>query len=103
MEKDSIVKLSFEFALNIIAFSKVLEEAEKFITVKQILKSGTSIGASIWKAQQTESRHDFIHKIKIAVKKMKETEYWLLFLSDSSQLPVRTIMDGKITKYSKND
>jgi four helix bundle protein len=76
--KNVILDKSFEFALAIIGFSEQLESQKKYIIAKQILKSGTSIGANIREAQSCESRADFIHKLKVAAKEAKETEYWLL-------------------------
>ncbi len=79
MEKreNIIVELSLEFALQIIQYTEKLEEKRKFVISKQLLKSGTSIGANINEAQNAESRADFIHKLKISAKEANETEYWL--------------------------
>ena len=75
--KNEIPDLSLDFAKNIITFSELLESKRKFVISNQLLKSGTSIGASIFEAQSPQSRADFIHKLKIAAKEAKETEYWL--------------------------
>ncbi|MFH1001487.1 MAG: four helix bundle protein [Bacteroidota bacterium] len=82
-----IVDLSFEFSLSIIRFSEQLEEKQKFVISKQILRSGTSIGANIWESQNAESKIDFIHKLKIAAKETEETEYWLLLCQYSENYP----------------
>jgi four helix bundle protein len=82
-----IVDLTFQFALIIVEFSEVLEEQKKFIIGRQILKSGTSIGANVREAQNAESKSDFIHKIKIAAKEADETEYWLLLCKYSAHYP----------------
>lgn len=82
-----IVDLSFEFSLSIIRFSEQLEEKRKFVISKQILRSGTSIGANIWESQNAESKIDFIHKLKIAAKETEETEYWLLLCQYSENYP----------------
>jgi len=82
-----IVKLSLEFALDIIDFSELLEETKKFVIAKQLLKSGTSIGANIREAQNAESKADFIHKMKIAIKEADETEYWLTLCEMSKNYP----------------
>lgn len=77
-DKDNlIVKLSFNFAKEIIFFSEVLQENKKFIVANQLLRSGTSIGANIREAQNAESKQDFIHKFKVAAKEVDETIYWL--------------------------
>ena len=84
MEKRNIIlEKSFDFALSIIEFAEELENQKKFVIAKQILKSGTSIGANIREAQSCESRADFIHKLKISAKEADETEYWLLLCKHS--------------------
>jgi len=82
-----IVKLSFEFALDIIEFAELLESNRKFVIAKQLLKSGTSIGANVHEAQNAESKTDFIHKIKIAAKEADETGYWLSLCDFSKSYP----------------
>jgi four helix bundle protein len=79
--------LSFQFALDIIQYTELLEENKKFVLSKQLLRSGTSIGASIREAQSCESRPDFIHKFKVAAKEAEETEYWLLLCKHSRNYP----------------
>lgn len=74
--------LSFGFSLKIIRFTSLLEKEKKFVLARQLLRSGTSIGANIREAQNAESRADFIHKMKIAAKEADETEYWLLLLDN---------------------
>ena len=81
--KNLILELTLEFALNIIDFCEILEENKKFVIAKQLLKSGTSIGANVREAQSSESKADFIHKIKVAEKEAEETEYWLLLCKQS--------------------
>lgn len=88
MEKrNEIVEISFEFALRIIEFSEQLEEQRKYVIARQILKSGTSIGANIREAQSAESKADFIHKLKIAHKEAEETEYWLFLCEKAKTYP----------------
>ena len=88
MEKrNEILELSFEFALQIIAYCELLEESRKYVISRQLLKSGTSIGANIREAQNAESKLDFIHKLKIAAKEAEETEYWLLLCNKSASYP----------------
>jgi four helix bundle protein len=77
-KRNVILEKSFEFALSIIEFSEQLEIKKKYVLARQILKSGTSIGANISEAQSCESKVDFIHKLKIAAKEAEETKYWLL-------------------------
>lgn len=88
MEKrNEVLDLSFEFALQIIEFSELLEEKKKYVIAKQLLRSGTSPGANIREAQNASSRKDFIHKCIIALKEADETEYWLLLCSKSKNYP----------------
>jgi len=86
-KKNIIVDKSFQFALKIINFCELLEERKKNIVSRQLLKSGTSIGANIREAQNAESVDDFIHKLKIAAKEADETEYWLLICKESPTYP----------------
>ncbi|MEI7726211.1 MAG: four helix bundle protein [Bacteroidota bacterium] len=86
-KENLIVKLTLEFALDIISFSELLEENRKFVIARQLLKAGTSIGANIREAQNAESKPDFIHKMKIAAKEADETEYWLILCEMSKNYP----------------
>jgi len=72
MKENKILALSFEFALAIIAYCEELETCRKFVLANQLLKAGTSIGANIREAQNSESKADFIHKMKIAAKEADE-------------------------------
>lgn len=76
--RNEVLELSIEFSLEIIRFAEILENNKKFVVANQLLKAGTSIGANIFEAQSAESKADFIHKLKIADKEAKETQYWLL-------------------------
>ena len=80
--KNLIVDLTFEFALKIIKYEELLERNRKYVIARQLLRSGTSIGANVREAQNAESKADFIHKFKIAAKESDETEYWLLLVKD---------------------
>ena len=96
-----IVDLSFDFALRIISFSEKLEENKKYAIAKQIIRSGTSIGANISEAQNSESRADFIHKLKIAAKEAEETEYWLLLCKYSDAYPFNEELLNMIIEIKK--
>ncbi len=85
--KNEIVEISFEFAIKIIEFSELLEQNKKFVIARQVLKSGTSIGANVRESQGAESKADFIHKLKIAQKEAEETEYWLLLCEKAPTYP----------------
>ena len=69
------------FALRVIKLSRYLmEEKKEYILSKQILRSGTSIGANVREAQRAQSRKDFVAKLNIALKESYESEYWLELL-----------------------
>jgi len=86
--KDNILKTkSYKFALRMVKLFQYLSNDKKeFVLSKQILRSGTSIGANIEEAYQGESKADFIHKLAIANKEAFETHYWLRLLRDSNLL-----------------
>ena len=83
-----IVAKSYSFALEIIQLYKILVEKKEFVLSKQLLRSGTSIGANIHEAVASESKKDFIHKLGIAVKEARETSYWLNLLKDSQIISI---------------
>lgn len=87
----SIIKdKSFNFALEIIDIYKYLTITKKeFILSKQLLRSGTSIGANIKEALKGQSRKDFLSKMSIALKEAEETEYWIQLLIQSNYLDVK--------------
>jgi len=91
-----IVKLSLEFALDIIEYSELLEVHKRFVVANQLLKSGPSIGANVREAQNAESRFDFIHKMKIAAKEADETEYWLLLCELSKNYHKNKTLNEKL-------
>ncbi len=86
-KENVIVEKSFRFALKVIQYCELLEENKKFVISRQLLRSGTSIGANVPEAQNAESKPDFIHKIKLAGKEADETEYWLLLCKNSPSYP----------------
>ena len=85
---ESILKTkSFDFAVRIVRLSRsLMQENHEYVLSKQILRSGTSIGANIEEADQARSRKDFIHKPAIALKEATETNYWLRLLRESGSL-----------------
>lgn len=86
--KDNIiVKKSYSFALEIIkVYRFLINEKKEYVLSKQMLRSGTSVGANIHEAIASESKKDFIHKLGIAVKEARETSYWLNLLKDSDYI-----------------
>ena len=87
MKENVILRKSFEFSIQIVSYTDQLEQLRKYVFARQILKSGTSIGANIREAQNAESRADFIHKFKIALKEADELEYWLLLCNNCKGFP----------------
>lgn len=81
---DNILKQkSFAFVLEIVKICRELQTEKEFILSKQLLRSGTAIGALVEEANQAESKTDFIHKLSIANKEANETQYWIRLLIDS--------------------
>jgi len=82
MKEDNIVlSKSFDFAIRIVNLYKFLIDSKReFVMSKQILRSGTSIGANVRESQSAESKADFIHKLSVALKEVDETSYWLELL-----------------------
>lgn len=83
LENNLIVKLSFEFGVEITRFCDKLYEKRKFVIANQLLRAGLSIGSNIWEAQNAESSADFIHKLKIACKEADESEFFLLVIKNA--------------------
>lgn len=82
-KENIVVSKSYAFALRIIELYKQLVEKKEFVLSKQMIRSGSSIGANVHEAVASESKKDFIHKLSIAVKEARETSYWLNLLKDS--------------------
>ena len=82
-KENPIIDKTFSFALKIVRLYKKLQDQREYVLSKQILRSGTSIGANVEEATAAESRADFIHKMKIAMKESRETHYWLRLLDQS--------------------
>ena len=78
---------SRKFALSIISLYQEMVDAREYVISKQLLRSGTSIGANVEEAIAAESRRDFLHKMTIASKEARETVYWLGLLEESALVP----------------
>jgi four helix bundle protein len=84
-----VASKSYKFALRIVALYKWLcAEKKEFVLSKQILRSGTAVGALVKEAERAQSKADFLNKMNIALKEANETEYWLMLLKDSEYLSV---------------
>ena len=87
MKRNEVLELSVVFAVDIVKYCELLEEKRKYVIARQLLKSGTSIGANIKESQNSESQQDFIHKLKIAAKEAEETEYWIHIIQQVDTYP----------------
>jgi four helix bundle protein len=78
---------SYAFALRIVKlYQFMVEERREFVLSKQVLRSGTSIGANIEESVHAQSKIDFVHKLSIGQKEANETKYWLRLLKDSGYI-----------------
>jgi four helix bundle protein len=116
MKKDNVIQQkSFDFAVRIVKACRYLqEEKREFILSKQLLRSGTSIGANVEEAIGGQSKADFISKLSIAYKEARESSYWIKLLQASQYLEEKQaeslLIDsdeiqkilGKIVKTTKN-
>jgi len=86
-KRDILKEKSFAYAIKIVKLYRYLVEVKKeFVMSKQLLKSGTSVGANVREAKNAESGMDFIHKLAIAQKECDESLYWLELLKESGIL-----------------
>jgi len=74
---------SYTFAIHIVQFCTKLQEQKEYVLSKQLLRSGTSIGANIEEAQKAQTKKDFTYKCSISLKEAYESRYWLRLLCDS--------------------
>ena len=87
MKENVLKSKSYDFAIRIVKLSQYLQvEKKEFILSKQILRSGTAIGALVREAEYGQSKIDFIHKLTISLKEANETEYWLSLLKDTGYI-----------------
>ncbi|WP_079241525.1 four helix bundle protein [Chryseobacterium indologenes] len=88
-KEDNLIQIkTFDFALRIIQFYTECKSQKKFILSKQILRSGTSIGANVEEAIAAQSKKDFISKLSIANKEARETRYWLKLYHSSNLVQI---------------
>ncbi len=83
MAKSIVQEKSFAFALQTVALYQKLQDEREYVISKQLLRSGTSIGANVEEAIAAQSRKDFLSKMAIASKEARETRYWLKLLRES--------------------
>ena len=100
-ENNPLIQKTVIFSLDIIEFCEILEEKRKFVIAKQLLRSGTSIRANSFEAQNPHSKNDFINKIKIAAKELEETKYWLYLCKHSKSYPFDEKLEQQIIEIGK--
>ena len=87
MKENAVRDKSFRFAIRIVELTKYLESKKReFVLSRQLLRSGTAIGALVREAEHAESKADFIHKMSIALKEANETSYWLELLQEGEYI-----------------
>lgn len=91
--KGPIYKQSFSFAIRIVNLFKFLQSKKEYVLSKQLLRSGTAVGALVREAQNAESKKDFIHKLAIAQKECDESIYWLELLKETDYLSLNQFED----------
>ncbi|GAB1370254.1 four helix bundle protein [Candidatus Kapaibacterium sp.] len=96
MKESPILEKSFEFALQIIELYKQLRKRKEYVLSKQLLRSGTSIGANSQEASKAQTKPDFLTKSNIALKEAQETYYWLSLLNKSK------LVELDYSEYLKN-
>ena len=86
---NAVEEKSFRFAVRIVRLNQYLRTKKKeYVLSKQMLRSGTSIGANIAESQHAQSKADFISKLEIALKETSETKYWLRLMKEADILSV---------------
>jgi four helix bundle protein len=89
MEENIVKNKSFKFAIRIIRlYQFLMAEKKEFVLSKQLLRSGTSVGAMVRESEHAETKKDFIHKMAIAQKEINESIYWLELLKETDYLSV---------------
>lgn len=86
---------SYALALKIVKLSQQLQSKHEYVIGKQLLKSGTSIGANISEALQAQSKNDFIAKLSIAHKEANETDFWLRLIVDAGLISHASVVSTK--------
>ncbi len=86
MNRSIVEEKSFRFAVRIVNLFKFLSEKKEFVLSKQILRSGTSIGANVCEALDAQSDKDFVAKMSIALKECSETMYWIRLLAETEYI-----------------
>jgi four helix bundle protein len=98
MEQVDIREMTFQFALDIVDLYRDGVSSNEFVLSKQVLRSGTSIGANVEEAQAAQSKKDFTSMMAIASKEARETRYWLKLIKESKIFAKNTSLDDLIVK-----
>jgi four helix bundle protein len=98
LAKTNILKdKSFAFALRIVKlYQYLLKDHHEFVLSKQVLKSGTSIGALVRESEHGSTKKDFIYKLTVALKEANETEYWLELLKEGTYIEIKLFNSMKL-------
>ena len=89
-KKNVIVEKSLDFVVEIVTFCELLEDKKKQVVAKQLLRSGTAIGANVFEAQHAERKADFVHKLKIGIKEANEILQQLFICERSENYPANS-------------
>jgi len=100
-DENPIILKTFSFAVNAARYCQILQKNKDFSLANQLFKSATSIGANVKEAQNAESKADFIHKFKIAIKEVDETEYWLALCKELYHHPELDSLTEQLTEIQK--
>jgi len=87
LKENVILEKSYAFALAVVPVCRRLQDEREYVLSRQLLRSGTSIGANVEEAQAGQSRADFLSKMSTAAKESRESRYWLRLLRDSEEFP----------------
>jgi len=102
MKQNLIVDKSFEFALKIVELYKFLvTEKKEYVLSKQLVRSGTSVGANIREAVVSQSKKEFTAKLNISLKEIHETQYWLLLLMKSDYITDQQALQNETEELIK--
>lgn len=77
---------AYKFAIRIVNLCKLLIDRKEYVLSKQLLRSGTAVGALMREAEHAQSKADFINKVNVALKEANETDYWIMLLKDTGYI-----------------
>lgn len=101
VKENALKTKSYQFALKVVKLCQKLQvDKREYVLSKQLLRSGTAIGALTEEANQAESKADFIHKLSIANKEANESQYWLRLMMDAD---IITVEEGKVLLENCNE